>query len=357
MWRWKIAGLAAAVSFFSGIASAAEPPPAPRTRIRGIGVMGDSYSDEYRYYTPDRRQARNWVEFLADARGMNFGSLSDSSRGTPRNEGFAFNWARSAATTETLIDEGQHTGVAAQVAAGEIDVVVLFIGGNDFINATRLANPAEALAQAASKARENFRVAVATVLNARPDARMVVLTVPDVCDLPEVRESLRGAGRPQHLRSACVAAVKSYHDSIRAAAAREPRIGLVDFERINTLSRLLAPSRIPVGDRPIDRDRPGNEPDCLILADKRHLGTVGQGTDRQNDRAEAQSPVLGGTQADRGRRNLVLRDAGLERIVQLVACRVFIDGVSVNRLGTPHPNPLPQGERALMRLAFPLVTS
>jgi lysophospholipase L1-like esterase len=272
MWRRKIAGLAAAVSFFWGFAFAAEPPA-----LRGIGVLGDSYSDEYRYYSPDRAQARNWVEFLADARGMNFGSLSDSSRAAPRNQGYAFNWARSAATTETLIDEGQHTGVAAQVAAGEIDVVVLFIGGNDFINAARLADPIGALEKTVSKARENFRLAVATVLSARPDARMVVLTVPDICDLPEVRESLRIASRPQDLRNACVAALKSYNDAIRDTAAREPRIALVDFERINSITRMLAPKRVTVGNRAIDRERPGNSPECLILADRRHLGTVGQG--------------------------------------------------------------------------------
>ena len=27
-----------------------------------IGVLGDSYSDEYQFYPPDRASARNWVE-------------------------------------------------------------------------------------------------------------------------------------------------------------------------------------------------------------------------------------------------------------------------------------------------------
>ena len=35
----------------------------------GVGVMGDSYSDEYQFYPPDRSTARNWVEILAATRG------------------------------------------------------------------------------------------------------------------------------------------------------------------------------------------------------------------------------------------------------------------------------------------------
>ena len=40
--------------------------------IEGIGVIGDSISDEYRFYAPDRATARNWVEILASSRGLYF---------------------------------------------------------------------------------------------------------------------------------------------------------------------------------------------------------------------------------------------------------------------------------------------
>src|SRR5436305_2608320 len=96
----------------------------------GIGVLGDSYSDEYRFYPPDRSTARNWVEILAGTRGLDFGPYAEESRGEPRNRGYAFNWARSDATSEDMIRTGQHTGLAAQVARGEVGIVVLFIGGN-----------------------------------------------------------------------------------------------------------------------------------------------------------------------------------------------------------------------------------
>src|SRR5437588_11961566 len=84
----------------------------------GIGVLGDSYSDEYQFYPPDRPTARNWVEILARARGLNFGKFSTASRGEPRNQGFAFNWSRSDAETEDMIRTGQHTGLALQLARG-----------------------------------------------------------------------------------------------------------------------------------------------------------------------------------------------------------------------------------------------
>ena len=83
-------------------------------------MLGDSYSDEYRFYPPDRTTARNWVEILASTRGLDFGPYAAESRGEPRNQGYAFNWARSDATTDDLIATGQHTGLAAQVARGEV---------------------------------------------------------------------------------------------------------------------------------------------------------------------------------------------------------------------------------------------
>src|SRR3954469_25975604 len=112
----------------------------------GVGVLGDSYSDEYQFYPPDRSTARNWVEILAATRGLNFGEYSPSSRGEPRNQGFAYNWARSDATTDSLLAAGQHTGLAAQVSSGEVSLVFVFIGGNDFINAMKSSDPAGALA-------------------------------------------------------------------------------------------------------------------------------------------------------------------------------------------------------------------
>src|SRR3954466_10179274 len=85
----------------------------------GIGVLGDSYSDEYQFYPPDRTTARNWVEILSELRGLDFGPFSTTSRGEPRNQGFAYNWARSDATTDDMIAGGQLAGLSSQVAEGK----------------------------------------------------------------------------------------------------------------------------------------------------------------------------------------------------------------------------------------------
>src|SRR5262245_11912339 len=39
----------------------------------GVGVIGDSYSDEYHFYPPDRSTAANWVEQLQQDSRVDFG--------------------------------------------------------------------------------------------------------------------------------------------------------------------------------------------------------------------------------------------------------------------------------------------
>src|SRR3954454_1698694 len=146
----------------------------------GIRVLGDSYSDEYQFYPPHRSTAQNWIEILATARGLNFGEFSTVRRVEPRNQGFAYNWARSDATTEDMIATGQHTGLAAQVAGGEVGLAVIYIGGNDFIHALESADPMASLARARPRALANHRVAVETILGAHPDVKVVLVTLSDL---------------------------------------------------------------------------------------------------------------------------------------------------------------------------------
>ena len=56
---------------------------------------------------------------------------TDASVGRPDTVGHhEYNWARTGSNTHTLLTEGQHTGLATQVASGQVDFVVLAIGGN-----------------------------------------------------------------------------------------------------------------------------------------------------------------------------------------------------------------------------------
>jgi hypothetical protein len=243
----------------------------------GIGVLGDSYSDEYQFYPPHRTTARNWVEILAMTRGLNFGRFGTESRGEPRNQGYEYNWARSDATTDDLIATGQHSGLAAQVALGEVNLVVVFIGGNDFINAMKTADPVAALHEVGPRAEANLESAVATILRAHPAVNVVIITVPDIRDLPEFRVPLNAGHLPKAYSDAAAATVQRYNASIWAIATHQPRVAVLDFALVARVSDLIYPESVRLAGHPIVRSGPSDDPDHLFLGDVRHLGTAGQG--------------------------------------------------------------------------------
>jgi len=243
----------------------------------GIGVLGDSYSDEYQFYPPDRSTARNWVEILAATRGLDFGPFSLESRGEPRNQGFAFNWARSDASSDDLIATGQHTGLAEQVARGEVGLVVISIGGNDFIHAFQSPDPMTALRDVFPRNLENYRLAVETILDARDDVKVVLATLPDIRNLPEISAPVRSGLIPSTTADAYSAAIARFNARIKALAARHPRIALLDLDLAMRGANLLSHDQIIVDGLRIDRVHPSDHYEAFFLADGRHIGTVGQG--------------------------------------------------------------------------------
>src|SRR5688572_25679629 len=100
----------------------------------GLGIMGDSNTDEYR--ANDNRGGSyaattlNWLEQLVAKRGVQAGSWG--TWGEPRRSGYKYNWARSGATAGSMIANGQHTGLAQQITAGEVQYVIIYVGINDF---------------------------------------------------------------------------------------------------------------------------------------------------------------------------------------------------------------------------------
>ena len=247
--------------------------------IGRIGVLGDSYSDEYQFYPPDRSLARNWVEILAATRGLDFGEFSDLDRGTPRHQGFAFNWARSDATTEDMIAEGQHLGLAEQVARGEVELAILFIGGNDLIHALHSDDPEGALDGLVDRMAANLQVALDAILEAHPEARAVVATVPDIRHLPEFRRPLNAGTLPGRLLDAYSVALQRYNNQIKLLAfhpGRLARVAVVDLHLATRLADAISTDHVVVGGRKIDRNTPANDLDHFFLADGRHSGTIGQ---------------------------------------------------------------------------------
>ena len=113
--------------------------PCGARQIAALGACGDSLSDEY-FEQSYGSYARNWTMMFRVLRGVNLGPTAAEAGqpggawGEPRRTGYAFDWARYGAGTADLLAQGQHTGLAAQAAAGQGGVThaVLFIGANNF---------------------------------------------------------------------------------------------------------------------------------------------------------------------------------------------------------------------------------
>ncbi|MFV1967959.1 MAG: GDSL-type esterase/lipase family protein [Pirellulaceae bacterium] len=105
----------------------AEGEPGDPTGLVGLGVAGDSLSDEY---AGSYGVARNWVELLVEETDIYVGP--HGSWGEPRGVGYEFNWAKSGATSASLLSGGQDVGLAGQIATGEVGYAVVAIGQNDF---------------------------------------------------------------------------------------------------------------------------------------------------------------------------------------------------------------------------------
>jgi hypothetical protein len=159
-----------------------------------VGALGDSYTDEYQFYGPHQSQARSWLEILAATRAVDFGPFTTDNQGEPRNEGFAFNWARGGATSRDMVRD-QLPGLAAQVRRGQVRYAWVFIGSNDFDpflhEAARgdvpLAQALARLGQVEARLGANFLTAVNRLLAANPRARVVVSTLFDLTLMPWVR--------------------------------------------------------------------------------------------------------------------------------------------------------------------------
>lgn len=163
----------------------AQGPEAATGLLKGIGVMGDSFYDEYRG-ADDRGGSYasvtfNLVELLVKNRGWNLGPWGDW--GEPRRTGYEYNWAHSGDTSADLIKNGQHLGVAQQVRDGKVTFVFMGIGANDFspyygTNYIDIYNGTmsdEQLQQKIQTAVDNVTLAVDTVLEAGPKGMAVTL--------------------------------------------------------------------------------------------------------------------------------------------------------------------------------------
>ena len=239
-----------------------------------IGVLGDSVVDEYRFPVNlppggDRRSSRNLVELLSEQRGVYFGEFTTASRGTPRNQGYAFNWALDGSTTAGLAE--QTAGLAPQVAAGQVDLGFVFIGGNDFRG---LFAPGADPAAIVQNALTDTATAVGTLLAADPDFNVVLSNVPDITLLPEAQFALAQDPSLEPAFAQVSGLIDQYNALLDGQFAGNGRVAIIDTNGL--FDEIITGGQNEVGGVTLDVLNPGDGAGHLFV-DSIHPGTIGQG--------------------------------------------------------------------------------
>lgn len=250
-----------------------------------LGIMSDSSSDEYRAddnragSTAYEQTTLSWVELLARYRSVDVGAWGIN-RGLPRRTGFEYNWARSGATSGSLISQGQHTGMATQVSQGLVDLVYLSIGGNDFAyyytDAQSIYNgtlSGDALTSKINGVVANITTALDTVLNASPTIKVIVATIPDMGNNPTFQAQYPDPVKRQRVTDA----IKLSNTGVRAMLASRPRATLFDVEPLTQEVLAMVDQQTgmaTIGGVDINFAVSGDSPDHAILGDGIHSGTV-----------------------------------------------------------------------------------
>ncbi len=250
-----------------------------------VGALGDSLTDEYRFYPPDRSLARNWVEILNSVRHVDCGAFTTKSRSEPRNQGFAFNWALSDATSEDMV-ANQLPGLTAQVASGQVHFASILIGGDDFLDllgsaATGGIQPdqfAADVAQTTSQLITNVETSVSTLLAANPNVDVAVWTLADVTQTPLVRDAAAANPDGPAALHAVSQGIAKFNSTVTALANSNPRVALVDLAAAAAAENSSPTGTYTVAGQTISLSTVGNNYHDFYLADGLHVGTVAQGT-------------------------------------------------------------------------------
>ncbi len=249
-----------------------------------IGLMGDSQTDEYR--ANDNRGGSysaatfNWIEQLVDANRLDAGAWG--SRSEPRRTGYATNWARSSAIASTLLSSGQHTGLAAQVAAGQIDVIFLGIGANDFAPYNGVYQSIYDGTLSGSALQSKINTLIANITTALDTARGTTITpaaIATVGDWSTTPLVLSNPSFPDPAKRQRVSdAIAAVNTGIANLVAARTNVSLIDNRVFQQeLFAQVVNGVLPVGGVNIDLLACSNDPHAGILGDCIHGGTVLEG--------------------------------------------------------------------------------
>lgn len=255
------------------------PSPTPEIlQIKGIGVIGDSLSDEYQAddtrgyeYAPT---TLNWIEQLVKSRGINFGLWN--TWGDIRRTGFEYNWSRTGATTTAAILNGQHTGLAKQAAEGNVNIVIICIGENDYFPFNETYSAIyngilidKSLADTINNTTDNIETIINTIRQAKK-ANIILVTIPDSNINTAVQLVHQDAAGRQRVSNV----INSVNQKI-VDLARKYGLSVADANLFYRNLLNSAPlGSIRVGTEDISLYIPGDEPHHAFLSDAVHPGAV-----------------------------------------------------------------------------------
>ena len=252
------------------------PRPSAPTPAIYLGIMGDSASDEYR--ADDNRGGQyasttlSWGEQLQRYRGVDIGQWGKWD-GTRRN-GYEYNWARSGATAEDVVNTGQAAGLARQAAAGKINTAVLYVGSNNFafdtyVNIYEGAIADQMLRNYVNGIVSSITIAIDTV-RAAGSVNMIVTNVRDRGPSSQFPDATK--------RQRVTDAVVAVNAGVASVVNSRRGVALVDLYDAATApdirSRIdVMRSSLVLAGQDISFAANGDEPHHAILADG-HYGTV-----------------------------------------------------------------------------------
>jgi hypothetical protein len=213
--------------------------------IAGLGVAGDSWSDEYAAETYN--YARNWAELLVSERGIDLGAPGNYTDGRGNN-GTAFNWAESDATALDLLIDSQDINIADQFATGDVSHAVLMIGNVYFAPGsekfTKIADGTWSQAQIDSEITfMTFNIEGAISVLSGVPTKALVATIPDPTMTPAGSVLFTAAGRDK-----VRAAVTAVNVKIKEFAAKYHQ-PVVDLAALSTA--ILGSAASPAASRTI----------------------------------------------------------------------------------------------------------
>lgn len=234
-----------------------------------IGVVGDSLSDEYSTY-PYGLLALNWVQFLEKSDLGELGSFRNL-RIYPRLYGYGYNWARAGSKTSDVLNEGQVPGLMYQMLVGEVEVVVVMIGANDFNDIyDDIYDGVSTETQIISFLDElmaNMKDIIEPLASMDPKV-MIVSTIPDMGDTPRYRLG----DRPDPEKRALVTEIiKTTNQRIRELALEN---GAVILETFDIFKTLVAEDEYRYHGYRIDATSGGITPDKMFAIDGFHPGSL-----------------------------------------------------------------------------------